>query len=342
MKEFGSDFHSIQPAELAGTHLTEVFAEATLLGDGRQCIVALIRQNGWRRIWMPDYFCYEVVETIRKQTGKEILFYEDNPLSEGKVEALPFLPGDVLLRMNFFGMRAFRSNAGLPVPVVEDHSHDLLGPWAQNSDADWCIASLRKSLPVPEGGMIWSPKGHALPAVSASSEENERVASIRWEGMEMKAGYLRGEDVRKDVFREKFTGTEDWFDQAEPTLLDARSQRYLSGQLDVQVWNNRKRENWQVLKESVLEHGCKVLAPEQDSCTMFSLILLMKDNEQRERVRRSLIANSVYPAVLWGLPETASAKSRFFSERMLSIHCDGRYTSGDMTQLADIINRIIS
>lgn len=342
MKEFGSDFHSIQPAEFAGAHLTEMFVGAALLADGRQCIVALIRQNGWRRIWMPDYFCYEVVETIRKQTGIEVLFYEDNPLTEGNVEALPFLSGDVLLRMNFFGMRAFRGNAGLPVPVVEDHSHDLLGPWAQNSDADWCIASLRKSLPVPEGGMIWSPKGHALPAVSASSEENERVASIRWEGMEMKAGYLRGEDVRKDLFREKFTGTEDWFDQAEPTLLDARSQRYLSGQLDVQVWNNRKRENWQVLKESVLERGCEVLAPEQDSCTMFSLILLMKDNEQRERVRRSLIANSVYPAVLWGLPETASAKSRFFSERMLSIHCDGRYTSGDMTQLADIINRIIS
>lgn len=342
MREFGSDFHFILPAERTSAHLTEMFVGAALLADGRQCIVALIRQNGWRRIWMPDYFCYEVIETIRKQTGIEVLFYEDNPLTEGNVEALPFLSGDVLLRMNFFGMRAFRSNAGLPVPVVEDHSHDLLGPWAQNSDADWCIASLRKSLPVPEGGMFWSPKGHALPAVSASSEENERVASIRWEGMEMKAGYLRGEDVRKDVFREKFTGTEDWFDQAEPTLLDARSQRYLSGQLDVQVWNNRKRENWQVLKESVLERGCEVLAPEQDSCTMFSLILLMKDNEQRERVRRSLIANSVYPAVLWGLPGTASAKSRFFSERMLSIHCDGRYTSGDMTQLADIINRIIS
>lgn len=342
MKEFGSDFHCIQPAELAGTHLTEVYAGATLLADGRQGIVALIRGNGWRRIWMPDYFCYEVIETIRKQTGIEILFYEDNPLAEGKVDTLPFLPGDVLLRMNFFGMRAFRSNAGLPVPVVEDHSHDLLGPWAQNSDADWCIASLRKSLPVPEGGMIWSPKGHALPAVSASSEENERVASIRWEGMEMKAGYLRGEDVRKDLFREKFTGTEDWFDQAEPMLLDARSQRYLSGQLDVQVWNNRKTENWQVLKDHILENGYEVLAPEQDSCTMFSLVLLMKDQEQRDCVRRSLIANSVYPAVLWNLPETASAKSRCFSERMLSIHCDGRYTSGDMTQLADIINRIIS
>lgn len=342
MKEFGSDFHFIQPAEPAGAPLTEVFAGAALLADGRQCIVALIRQNGWRRLWMPDYFCYEVIETIRKQTGIEILFYEDNPLAEGNVDALPFLPGDVLLRMNYFGLRDFRSNVGIPVPVIEDHSHDLLGPWARNSDADWCIASIRKSLPVPEGGIIWSPKGHALPAIPSSSEENERVASIRWEGMEMKAGYLRGEDVCKDAFREKFTGTEGWFDQAEPMLIDERSQQYLSGQLDVNAWNNRKRANWKTFKDHILERGCEVLAPEHDSCSMFSLVLLMKENEQRDRVRGVLIANAVYPAVLWNLPETASARSRYFSERMLSIHCDGRYTAGDMIQLADIINRSVS
>lgn len=73
-----------------------------LLADGRQCIVALIRQYGWKRIWMPDYFCYEV------------MFYEDNLFQEGEVESLPCLPfeeGDVLLRMNFFSMRGQRNNA---------------------------------------------------------------------------------------------------------------------------------------------------------------------------------------------------------------------------------------
>lgn len=342
MKEFGSDFHYIQSAGLPGTHLTEMIPGAALLADGRQCIVALIRQNGWRRIWMPDYFCHEVIETIRKQTRIEILFYEDNPLVEGKVEGLPFLPGDVLLRMNFFGTRDFRSNAGIPVPVIEDHSHDLLGPWALNSDADWCISSIRKSLPVPEGGMIWSPKGHALPAIPSSSEENNRVASIRWEAMGLKAAYLQGENVSKEAFREKLVGTEDWFDEAEPMLLDERSRRYLSSQLDVQAWNSRKRENWRVLIKHIHESGCNVLRAEHDSWTMFSLVLLMKDHEQRDQVRRQLIENAVYPAILWSLPDTASATSRDICERMLSIHCDGRYAEGDMIQLAEIINRIVS
>ena len=93
MIEFGSDFHYIESYNSGRAHLTDVFRNAVLLADGRQCIVILIRQYGWRRIWMPDYFCYEVIETIREQTGIEILFYEDNPLTEGKVENLPSVRG---------------------------------------------------------------------------------------------------------------------------------------------------------------------------------------------------------------------------------------------------------
>ena len=97
MKEFGSDFHFIDSYNSGRAHLTDVFHSTTLLADGRQCVVALIRQYGWRRIWMPDYFCYEVIETIKEQTGIEVMFYADNPCKEGKVENLPFKEGDVLL-----------------------------------------------------------------------------------------------------------------------------------------------------------------------------------------------------------------------------------------------------
>ena len=154
MIEFGSDFHYIDSYDSGRAHLTDVFRGATLLADGRQCIVVLIRQYGWKRIWMPDYFCYEVIDTIKEQTGIEVMFYEDNPLHEAQVENLPFKDGDVLLRMNFFGMRGLRSNKKILCPVIEDHSHDPFGHWALYSDADWCISSIRKILPLPEGGMM--------------------------------------------------------------------------------------------------------------------------------------------------------------------------------------------
>lgn len=339
MKEFGSDFHYIESFNSGRAHLTDVIRGATLLADGRQCIVALIRQSGWNRIWMPDYFCYEVIDTIKKQTDIEVVFYEDSPLHESKVEALPYEDNDVLLRMNYFGMRDLRSNQGIPISVLEDHSHDPFGHWALYSDADWCISSLRKSLPLPEGGMMWSPKGHKLTIEFPISEENEQIAATRWEGMEMKAKYIAGEDVSKEEFRKKYTETEEWFDEAEPVAIDKRSREYITKKFDLNLWLGAKRRNWSLLNELINKDKCEVVGVEHESCTMFSMVLLLENKEKRDALRRRLIADSVYPAILWNVPETASDVSRDFSERMLSVHCDGRYTEEDIKQLAEILNK---
>jgi hypothetical protein len=342
VKEFGSDFQYIDTYNSGRAHLTDVFRGATLLADGRQCIVVLIRQYGWKRIWMPDYFCYEVIETIKEQTGVIVKFYEDTPLHEGQVENLPFREGDVLLRMNFFGIRDKRSNANIPCPVIEDHTHDPFGHWALYSDADWCISSIRKILPLPEGGMMWSPKGYELEVDIKSSEENEKIASVRWEGMEMKSQYLNGEDVSKDEFRRHYTETEEWFDHAETALLDERSKTVVSKQLDINLWQGTKRKNWALLQSLLNKDVCKVLNPEDETCTMFSLVLLFDTKETRDKVRKHLIDACVYPAILWAVPESASENARCFSERMLSVHCDGRYTEDDIRQLANILNKAIT
>lgn len=124
------------------------------------------------------YFCYEVVDTIR-QTGIELLFYPCYPVHmiQNIVSELHYKKGDVLLRMNYFGLRTRRSNQSLPIPVIEDHSHDLLGRWSLYSDADWCIASIRKTLPTVEGGMVWSPKQHRLECMPQATKENTQMAT---------------------------------------------------------------------------------------------------------------------------------------------------------------------
>lgn len=343
MKEFGSDFHYIDSYNSGRGQLPDFFRGVTLLADGRQCIVALISQKGWKRLWMPDYFCYEVIETIEEQTGIVVVLYEDSPLCEGDVEKLPYEDGDVLLRMNCFGMRDFRSNKIIPVPVIEDHSHDPLGRWALYSDADWCIASLRKSLPLPEGGMMWSPKQLrvSFKSLDSSFKSNQEIAALRWKAMEMKAAYLRGEDVSKDEFRKMFVETEEWFDYAEPSVIDERSREFVCRKFDVNLWLSAKRRNWALLSSLINKEHCEVINAESESCTMFSLVLLLDSKERRDALRKELIERCVYPAVLWNVPEEASAASKDFCQRMLSIHCDGRYTEDDIRQLANILDQAL-
>lgn len=341
MREFGSDFHFIDTYDSGRAHLTDVFRDATLLADGRQCIVTLIRQYGWKRLWMPGYFCYEVIDSIKEQTGVEVMFYEDSPLNEGKVDDLPFQDGDAILRMDYFGMRELRSNKNITIPVIEDHSHDPFGHWALYSDADWCISSIRKILPIPEGGMMWSPREHHLTISLMSSEENEKNSTTRWEGMKMKSRYLKGENVSKEDFRKRYVDTEEYFDRAEPALIDERSRNVVSEELDINLWQGAKKKNWQLLKSLVNSDKCQVMEPENESCTMFSLVVLLDTKDKRDEVRKRLIESSVYPAILWNVPERASMEAKDFSERMLSIHCDGRYTEEDIRQLADIVNRCL-
>ena len=183
-------------------------------------MIDLYRSQGWQRLWVPEYFCYDVIASL-KEAGLELRYYADWPgKDDGENDNLDLRQGDAILRVNYFGMRSYRSVEKLPVPVVEDHTHDLIGGWAMNSHADWCIASLRKTLPIPEGGMLWSPVGLRLPEMPERSEENERIAVTRWEAMRLKARYLAGEDVEKAAFRAGFVDTEEYFDRAEVCALD--------------------------------------------------------------------------------------------------------------------------
>jgi len=346
MKEFGSDFHYINRFQNAENTLSDFYPHANYYADGRQALINLYHSQGWQRLWMPEYFCYEVVESL-KQAGLNLMFYTDYPGNRDDARTLEaihqkglFRSTDAVLRVNYFGTRVFRTSESLSVAaVVEDHTHDLIGDWPMHSTADWCIASLRKSLPIPEGGILWSPMGLRLPEAPVPSEENEQIASIRWEAMRLKTRYLEGEPVEKTTFRKGYVETEEFFDTAPVCALDSVSQEYLRT-FNIREWYNRKRANWDLLKDIHTE-GVQVIRPENLGCYPFSLVLLFDNPDERDRVRKELIEHQIYPAVLWNIPAPPSGEVFCFSRCMLSIHCDARYTSDEILEMKSIIESII-
>ena len=339
MTEFGSDFHRCDHDFCGPSNYFDVLGCMRLYACGRHAIDAIVRQDGWKRIWIPAYFCYEVIGHIR-QTGIEVMLYDDNPLCENDSETvrnLPYREGDVLLRTQYFGLREWRSNEGIPVPVVEDHTHDLISHWALNSDADWCIASLRKILPVAAGGILWSPKGMELPEAIASTQECEQMARIRYEAMTMKADYLKhGGD--KEAFRAKYIDSEERIDNLSLSGIDHESGE-ITRAMDIKGWTDLKLDNWQLAVER-LDKRVRVLGTEKENYWHpFSLVLLMESAEERERMRQYMIQHCIYPAILWRMPEGSEfTKARDFSERMLSVHCDIRYSRDAIEQMCNIIN----
>lgn len=237
MKEFGSDFQLMPDfrntvLETSKVTLYDVYGCLREYASGRHAIEAIFKFNGWKRIWTPAYFCYEVIEYLDNIAGMEIKLYDDTPLSDSDdevVRSLPYEEGDVLLRMNFYGLRGFRSNEGIEVPVIEDHTHDMMSEWARKSDADYCIASIRKSMPIAAGGILWSQKGLQLP--EAIDKSNFIIAGIDTTSL------LQAVDTAVELNNDKQYGipVPDYVDENVSTKVVKIIQSYV-GIVNKMVW----------------------------------------------------------------------------------------------------------
>ena len=339
MKEFGSDFHKSEQNFVGSSLLFEKINCYNLYSSGRHAIEAVITQEKWKRIWIPAYFCYEVIDYVLS-LNIQVKLYDDNPINndEDIIKTLPYEKGDVLLRVNYFGLREKRSNKGLPVPVVEDHTHDVISDWALNSDADWCIASLRKSLPIAAGGILWSPRKKSLPKQITSTQECERMAEIRYDAMTMKLAYLLNEGIDKYAFRKKFIASEEMIENMSISGADIKTYELLH-RFDVKRWTDVRVKNWNLAYNLLSKRFNILVSRTTDPINQFSLVVLCKSNEERNSLRQYLIKNSIYPAILWSLPEDSNFTTALnFSRNMLSIHCDGRYNVEDIKSMCNIIN----
>lgn len=343
MIEYGSDFHECH-SDFIGDNTFERLNRHCLryFADGREAIEVIVGCEKSCRIWVPGYFCYDVIKHIEKNTRVTVMLYDDNPLridDSDLVRKLPYEDGDILLRVNYFGLRTeSRTNAGISVPVIEDHTHDIISDWSLNSDADWCIASLRKSIPIATGGVLWSPKGKALPPQTKCSEDCSLLSEMRYMAMSLKSTYLEvGGD--KSLFREKFIRTEEMFDYINLSGIDTQSLKIFKT-FDIVHWETAKLENWNIACDCLNDKLTVVGPMENGTYHPFSLIFLCASDYDRILFKQYLVDNCIYPALLWHVPETCEFKKACdFSSRMLSVHCDARYTEHEIIEMCNIINK---
>ena len=336
--EFGSDFHRCDENFHGVNDFLQKVSNIRYYANGRMAIEALIKQECWNRIWVPVYFCYEVIEHI-KTTGICVELYDDYPLNENvdfTIRTLPYKAGDVLLRMHYFGLYSYSNYNDLPVPVIEDFTHSLIAQYAVNSAADWCIASIRKSLPVAAGGILWSPQNKRLPTQLHSSGNCEVMSKIRYSAMSIKAEYLKY-GGNKEIFRSKYLQSEKLIECLELSGIDKVSYDIFHS-LDVNKWTNYRKNNWEYAV-NLLDTRFNILCMSGSSGYPFSIIIICESADERTALKQYLIANNVFPAILWTIPNNSSFFNAFsLSNRMLSIHCDPRYSKDDIKQMCRIIN----
>ena len=189
---------------------------------------------------------------------------------------------------------------------------------------------------------MWSPRREPLPIPAERTAEHEAAAALRLESMLLKALFLTGWPLAKNTYLDLERRSERLIGSG-----DIASSSAITGELMPLMptcrWREARLENFRRL---VAGFGgmseAAALEPETSSEVPFSAVLHCRNRTDRDRLMSFLIGERVYPAVLWDLePSIAGAfpEQDAIAGRLLSVHCDFRYTHDDMDRVVDAVVR---
>jgi hypothetical protein len=290
---------------------------------------------------LPSFFCMEVVAKLK--TVFNICWYHDLPTEPAPdFSSLHVSPGDLVLAVNFFGIREkhiwqdwFEHHDD--VVFIEDHSHDPFSDWARHSTAHYAVASLRKTLPIPDGGIIWSPQNLELPKPSLPESVG---ASQKLTAMLLKRAYLNGSAISKDTYRFIQIQAEQQL-HAEMVTSASSFTSHILRCLDITRLRQQREENIRQFLQSVMTIAHAEWQPLFTSwatgCVPLNSVLVCESHEIRERLREFLISQNIFPAIHWQQPfnvmSTNDPISLDLSTRILTIPTDYRYHTEDINQI---------
>ncbi|MDI6097314.1 hypothetical protein QLQ12_01655 [Actinoplanes sp. NEAU-A12] len=342
-REIGSEYHW-DPAALLdperGGLPGWLPARRELFATGCGALSALLRLLAPAgRLHVPTYFCMGVAETLAHQAP--IAWYRHLPDRRGPHwETLRVTGGDVVLAQNLFGrddgtawdawMRAHPD-----VTVIEDHSHDPFSTWACASTAAYAVASLRKTLPLPDGGLLWSPRGLDLPEPSGATSAG---ADLKLAAMLLKAAWLEGRPVPKDRFRAlQQQGEHQLLGSAAPASAFTAAMLALLDINGVRAASARNGAEVEAALAGRTPDGFEILGGGG-----FRVQLTCPSAGARDELLAFLAGNRIFAPVHWRQDRSGfwsgDREAADLGDRMLTLPVDHRCGPGDLRRIAEVVN----
>lgn len=342
---YGSSFYTPSKETLDSLKHIEFLKNYILLYNGRDAISYVIsfisKTKRIQTIWMPEYYCPYVKLWLEKKFDF-IKYYNIDPFDKTKQpDWSQFNPDkDIVILNNYWGVRHYNLPTNKRPIVIEDHSHGWLTSSCMNSKADFCIASLRKTVPLPLGGIAWIPDGtetgQSLLSSGIFTEHSTTYSNMHkaWDilqkSMNLKAVCI--DTSSKASYLNFFAQGEMMIRDNQYTYDVADDHKTALEKFSFKNYNDFKSNNLKcILLEIKKNKNFKII--NLDEKDYFGLILVLKTKDSLNSLKQYLISNKIYPAQLW--PENSVQKKYKY---LLNIHVDFRYNCNDMKYIAKVIN----
>ena len=303
-------------------------------------------------LWIPDYFCPCTVESLNAK-GVPILRYKDNPKQkEPSWRSLLPNPNDKVLAVNYFGIRhketweSWRLE-NQDVSIIEDHSHDPVSEWALHSQADYAVASLRKTIPIPDGAILWSPSRKVLPKPPLGKDWTG--SALKLAAMIFKRDFLEDKKLKDDIFefqRHLSQQGDELLEKSTCSMISQWSREYLRYG-NSKAWRNQREANvrnfiklWGKIDQSLSDTSLLFRSWPAGHCP-FNPVLQFKTLKERNDCRAFLINNKIYAPVHW--PDQEILGHDFADKTfLLTIPLDARCNKDDIKRIIQTLKEYFS
>ena len=345
----GGDFQlndELLKSKSIGKSLQETFKNTNfiLTDTGRSALaLALLeikRKYSIKKAWLPLFSCHSISHTF-SHCGFEINYYGmgsnlNNPNGLSKV-----INNAVIFFIHYFGKKNNEmidflndiKDRNQKIIIIEDLVHTCLS--SQFGEyGDYSIHSLRKFLPVPDGGILTSRT-----EVSCNFEEpNENFISYK-----VLSKLLRGFTEYDEIYLELEKKGESIIDSKIVPREISNFTKIIFQKININSIQSRRIKNWKELNVKIRNN---------DSLSFTPLFNYLSDGEVplgfpvlvkgcRDNFRKYLITNNIYCPIHWELKHIKS--NRYYedvslSSRILTIPIDQRMGSIEIDNFLVIAN----
>lgn len=316
----------------------------TYFDSGRSALkhVASFLQTG-KKILLPEFICESVVDCFENQ---EVCFYKlhDNfSINISDMDEKIDSNTQAIFIMHYFG--ALQKESTLQtikqiaekneLIIFEDTTHSVFSK--SSTIGDYQICSIRKWLPLPGGGVLYS-KNDKLSVNNILSYEKS-IDNNRAYGMMLKNLYLKTGFDCNSIYRSIFTEAEKRLDQQKKIQTISDFSRFISKCIDIEQIKECRVNNYLFLQEKLFDMKiAPAIALHDNDCP---LVLPIQVNN-RDEFRTYLMENRIYCAVHWPF-DSNQRNNRPFAEKcakqLISLPIDQRYGKEEMIYMIDVINR---
>lgn len=316
---------------------------ALCLRSGRDTLKTIAREYQPTKVFIPALACDSMILPF-EMYGHQIVFYrlnKDYSIDLNYMETI--LDDGLFLYMNYFGKNAISDDEleklrrERNLIFIEDRTHNLIWKRESGFEPEYIIASLRKWINVPDGGLLWC----AEELKNQKFSEDTSFSEIRLKAQCMRNEFFKtGDESIKAEYRKIFSTVSIIMDgDKHPSRMSAYAYEIADNTAWDEIREMRKQNATELI--SVLKNaGIQFIQKETGYSDLYVPFLI----DDRDTRQGTLSTKGVFNTIIWPLSSEQKAVcevARYTEEHMLAAPCDQRYAIDDMRLIGNEICKAV-